>query len=144
MTEHHPVYGENEAYDAKVERESAAKKAYMQVTLEKVAKERRLFEAKQALEQAKAAEQQARFNYQQAVIATASAKRTVADADKDLRTGRRAINAQLQSEAAARGDKTYLTGTPCRNGHAAYRYVSSGACVECDRIGWKDGRLASA
>ena len=27
--------------------------------------------------------------------------------------------------------KTYKTGKPCKNGHIAERYVSTGACVEC-------------
>ena len=29
------------------------------------------------------------------------------------------------------GENTYQTGRPCRNGHIAYRYTQSGACVEC-------------
>lgn len=38
---------------------------------------------------------------------------------------------RLRKEAAARGDKTYFTGKPCRRGHIAARTVSTGNCVEC-------------
>lgn len=34
-------------------------------------------------------------------------------------------------EAHDRKLNKYFTGVPCRKGHKAYRYVSSGACSEC-------------
>lgn len=36
-----------------------------------------------------------------------------------------------RKEAIERGSMTYFTGKPCRNGHRAYRYTSSGACSKC-------------
>lgn len=38
---------------------------------------------------------------------------------------------QMKLAAAARGDKTFDTGVPCKNGHLALRYTSTGACLEC-------------
>lgn len=161
MQETHPKYGENAHYDAQVEREAAARRALQEVVVDKVRQEKELIEARKALARAKELEVEARIEYQQECIrlktieneakgkyqqardAVAAAKQAAVEADKALRSGRRAYNARMQAEARERGDKTYLTGTPCRNGHATYRYVSSGACVECDRIGWKNGRLAS-
>lgn len=161
MQENHPKYGENAHYDAQVQREAAARRAMMEKVVERDRQEREARETKAALARAKETEAAARLAYQEECIrlktmendakqeyqkakaATAAARQIALEADQALRSGRRAKNAQLQAEARARGDKTYLTGTPCRNGHATYRYVSSGACVECDRIGWRDGRLAS-
>lgn len=161
MRESHPKYGENPHYDAKVERESAARRALEETVVDKDRQEKELVEARKRLARAKELEVEARIAYQQECVrlkvmdnaakqayqeakdAVTEAKKAAVEADKVLRSGRRAYNARMQAEARARGDKTYLTGTPCRNGHATYRYVSSGACVECDRIGWKDGRLAS-
>lgn len=37
------------------------------------------------------------------------------------------------SAAARAGLKTYYTGKPCKRGHLALRFVSSGNCVECSR-----------
>lgn len=34
----------------------------------------------------------------------------------------------------AAGSRTFITGQPCRRGHHAERYASSGQCVECRRI----------
>ena len=34
-------------------------------------------------------------------------------------------------EAHALGMKTYDTGRPCKNGHRALRYVTTGSCVKC-------------
>jgi hypothetical protein len=42
--------------------------------------------------------------------------------------------------ALAAGLKRFMTGRACRNGHVAERYVSSGACVECDRKLWQQVR----
>ena len=38
-----------------------------------------------------------------------------------------------RQDARARGQKTYFTGEPCKNGHVAYRYVQSGTCSQCLR-----------
>lgn len=40
-------------------------------------------------------------------------------------------------DAKAAGLKRFMTGRACRNGHVAERYVTSGACVECDRKLWQ-------
>lgn len=42
--------------------------------------------------------------------------------------------------AKAQGLKRYRTGRACRNGHVAERYVTSRACVECDRKNWQSVR----
>lgn len=36
-----------------------------------------------------------------------------------------------RSEAVERHAKHYYTGRPCKSGHVALRYVSTGSCVEC-------------
>lgn len=36
-------------------------------------------------------------------------------------------------EAYAQGSTRYFTGVPCKQGHVAQRYVSSGACLDCQR-----------
>lgn len=36
-------------------------------------------------------------------------------------------------EARERGLYTYFTGKPCKRGHLAFRYVSTGVCQECNR-----------
>ena len=36
-----------------------------------------------------------------------------------------------RDEAHAQGKRLYYTGEPCRRGHTAERYVSTGACREC-------------
>ena len=37
-----------------------------------------------------------------------------------------------RSEGLALGRKRYYTGKPCKNGHDAQRFVSTGACVACN------------
>jgi hypothetical protein len=37
--------------------------------------------------------------------------------------------------AARRGLSRYFTGEPCARGHLAERYVLSGTCLECNRLG---------
>lgn len=39
------------------------------------------------------------------------------------------------------GFKRYFTGRPCRRGHIVERYVSSGKCIECQRLNGKQDRL---
>lgn len=39
-----------------------------------------------------------------------------------------------REEARARGDRFYIDGSTCRDGHTAERYVSHGACVPCAKI----------
>lgn len=33
--------------------------------------------------------------------------------------------------AALQGQRRYFTGIPCKHGHTAQRFTSSGGCVEC-------------
>ncbi len=40
-------------------------------------------------------------------------------------------NTQDRHDAAKAGRKVYFTGTPCKRGHLAHRYVSNGGCLEC-------------
>jgi hypothetical protein len=37
------------------------------------------------------------------------------------------------SQARAQGLKRFYNGKPCKRGHRAERFVSSGGCVDCDR-----------
>lgn len=37
-------------------------------------------------------------------------------------------------DAKESGEPTYYTGTPCRHGHDARRYTTSGRCVECHNV----------
>jgi hypothetical protein len=97
-----------------------------------------------AVKQREAEEEDARAELEAAKQRLKDARKAYALVDTDFRAGRRAQNARLQEEAMAVGAKTYITGTACRNGHVSPRYTSSGACVLCDRIGWKDGRLRTA
>jgi len=41
------------------------------------------------------------------------------------------INNRPKQQAAARGEKFYTTGVPCRNGHVGPRYTNGGECYEC-------------
>lgn len=43
----------------------------------------------------------------------------------------RAEAAAARIEALSAGCKVYLTGNPCRNGHTAFKYVSTGGCTTC-------------
>lgn len=38
-----------------------------------------------------------------------------------------------RQQAIAQGSNVYRTGRPCKNGHVADRYVSTGGCIECLR-----------
>lgn len=42
-----------------------------------------------------------------------------------------------KSEAKAAGHTHYFTGLPCKHGHKAPRYVSSGQCVACQHEAYK-------
>lgn len=52
-------------------------------------------------------------------------------ADGDMRGIRRELSTRRQALIA--GELTYFTGKPCKNGHIAPRYVSTGGCLECLR-----------
>lgn len=53
------------------------------------------------------------------------------------------MNAKLQPQVISRraaftaGLKRYFTGEPCRKGHIAERYVSTGGCLDCASAGFK-------
>tara|TARA_R110000822_G_scaffold226633_2_gene359332 strand:- start:127 stop:597 length:471 start_codon:yes stop_codon:yes gene_type:complete len=144
MIEHdHPAFGDDPAYDARVARESAMKRAKYAAVLENVRLERTLDDLANQLAKAQNTEAQRKAALDRAKQDVRVLKQQIKEADPTRGAHRRAENARLQAEAVERGDKTYTTGLPCRNGHYAYRYVSSGACTECDRIGWKDGKLRS-
>lgn len=40
----------------------------------------------------------------------------------------------LKSDAIVQGKMVFYTGKPCRAGHIAQRYVTSGRCIECIRL----------
>lgn len=144
MIEHdHPAFGDDPAYDAQVAREAAMKRAKYSAVAERVRLERTLEDLANQLAKAQNTEAERKAALDEAKEAVRVLKQKIKDTDPTRGAHRRAENARLQAEAVARGDKTYTTGLPCRNGHYAYRYVSSGACTECDRIGWKDGKLRS-
>ncbi len=39
-----------------------------------------------------------------------------------------------RKEAISAGKSVYYTGKVCKNGHDAVRYVTSGTCIECQRL----------
>jgi len=135
------VMGENPQYDEAAERMLAATRAHYALVEGNVAHEQHKNDLKEALATAQRLEEKARLMLDDAKLAVRRAKAELARADTDLRSHRRAENARLQKEAESVGAKTYATNTPCRHGHFSPRYTSSGACVECDRIGWEDGKL---
>ena len=142
MIEHdHPAFGDDPAYDAQVARESALKRAKYAAVLENVRLERTLDDLANQLAKAQNTEAERKAALDNAKEVVRVLKKQMKEADPTRGAHRRAENARLQAEAVERGEKTYVTGMPCRNGHHASRYVSSGACTECDRIGWKDGKL---
>lgn len=42
-----------------------------------------------------------------------------------------AMEVTTRNEAHSQGKKFYFTGHPCKNGHLAARYVSTGGCTDC-------------
>ena len=43
------------------------------------------------------------------------------------------IMGKARAEAIANGSQTYQTGKPCKHGHFSPRYVTTHACVECQK-----------
>lgn len=39
-----------------------------------------------------------------------------------------------RKEAIAQAKSVYFTGVECKKGHIDYRYVTSGTCLECQRL----------
>lgn len=148
MTDHfHPEHGASPEYDEQVERESERKRAFYN----KVARNHKLEKLKDELEH--------RYNvmHDEYVVALGQGSNSfeckAAKARMDLeeklllsfddvvKRSDAQTNKEIREQATAAGEKTYMPVTACRNGHYARRYVSSGACTECDKIGWKDGKL---
>lgn len=144
MKNGHPQPGDIPSYDRKVEAEGALKRQYYKLLQDKIEHERKLKDAREEFEKLSQAEMEARAVHEDLRLKVKAAREALKVIDADFRAHRRAENARLQAEALASGSKTYVTGSLCRNGHLSPRYTSSGACVECDRIGWKDGRLKGA
>lgn len=46
----------------------------------------------------------------------------------------RTLTRQAQSEARCAGSKTYSTGIPCKRGHICPRFLSTRACIECNKL----------
>lgn len=126
--------GENTRYDAQVARTAERKHARYADIDRKVALEKQMLEQKDiiARQQEYVQEQQQKLKHM---------KDELKEMEKLHKSGSRVASVQAQEAARAAGEKTYMTGLPCKNGHYARRYTSSGACTECDRIGWKDGKL---
>lgn len=40
----------------------------------------------------------------------------------------------LRKDAILQSKTVYYTGKPCKNGHDDFRYVTSGTCIECQRL----------
>jgi FKBP-type peptidyl-prolyl cis-trans isomerase len=159
------AYGQNPVYDARVKAEQEGKRAFYAQVVAKHAQETELRQQQQAIDDAWAVYKQKVQNTDKMKEKLAQAERAVAAAAKEASEARRAALAaesklkamtrqaekpvrvkpsgQLRQEALERGEKTFLTGVPCKHGHYARRYTSSGACVECDKIGWSAGQLKS-
>jgi hypothetical protein len=39
-----------------------------------------------------------------------------------------------RKDAIKEAKSVYYTGKPCKNGHITLRYVTSGTCIECQRL----------
>ena len=127
-------HGENPKYDAKTARDAERKQARYADIERKVALEARIEILKKDIDEAVGVEEDAKARVK-------ALRAELKEVEKLLKGSNRTANVQAQEEARAAGEKTYMTGLPCKNGHYARRYTSSGACTECDRIGWKDGKL---
>lgn len=48
-----------------------------------------------------------------------------------MKTVSRKLAKQLREEALSKGLKSYSTGVPCKKGHIAEKYTSTGGCIQC-------------
>jgi len=144
----HPDFGESKEYDAKVERESEQKRAFYK----RVARQHEFEKHKDELEQryndrleeylrAKESAGERSFECKAAKARMELEEKLLMSFDDVMKRNDAQTNKTLREQATLAGEKTYMPVTACRNGHYARRYVSSGACTECDKIGWKDGKL---
>lgn len=126
--------GENARYDAQVARKAEQIRAHHEHVEQKAKLEQRIRVLRDDIDSI--LEEEAKGKQQVKAM-----RAELKELEKLLKGSNRTANIQAQAEARAAGEKTYMTGLPCKNGHYARRYTSSGACCECDRIGWKDGKL---
>jgi hypothetical protein len=146
--------GQNPAYDAAVAQREQKRHAQLERVEEKHEAERerialrvRLIAEQTELERLRKRNEQAALRLKQRAEKLLAAhkqalaeqrakvdelKRKLSSEDDRRRDRQHAL--ECRREAEATGAKTYLTGLACRNGHVAPRYVSSGACVECDAM----------
>lgn len=146
--------GENPEYDRQVEKEAEATKALYEQAVARHARQveelelrKQLRAEEEALEQLRQTlERKLQKERERVAKLEQKHKKELAEQRKkisELRT--RLLPASekkrerehvilCRKEAEASGAKTYLTGLPCRNGHVAPRYVSSGACAACDAM----------
>ena len=139
----YPKYGSSKAYDEQVEKNSEKKRAFYSSIARQHAIEKDQREAEQKYAEAFLHLQELEPAYFAAKADTSAAKKRLEGVEEEAKRKDNDRNKTARDEAAAAGEKTYMPVTPCRNGHYARRYVSSGACTECDKIGWKDGKLRS-
>jgi hypothetical protein len=52
----------------------------------------------------------------------------------DVLTSAKERKITTRDEARVRGLKSYFTGKACIHGHLAERRITTGVCIECDRI----------
>lgn len=145
--DYHPEHGASPEYDEQVERESESKRAfYKNVSrrhkLERLKDdlERRYYELREEFALARHHGEHS-FEYKAAEARMQLEEKLIISFDDIVRRSDAQTNKEIREQATAAGEKTYMPVTACRNGHYARRYVSSGACTECDKIGWKDGKL---
>jgi hypothetical protein len=146
--------GENLAYDTEVEKQEAVRHAQYERIQEKHEAERQRIALREQLvleqntldkmrERAEVSVRRAKERAERIALTQKQAltaqrikveelKRKLSPEDDRRRDRLHAVASRREAEAA--GAKTYLTGLACRNGHVAHRYVSSGACVECDAM----------
>ena len=140
-TSHYPAFGVSKEYDEQVERESERKRAFYKSVAKKHQLELAQQEAERNYAEALRKLQQLEPAYKAAKAEASAAKKQLNSVQSSSRRKDNDENKALREQAALAGEKTYMPVTACRNGHYARRYVSSGVCAECDRIGWKDGKL---
>lgn len=145
----HPSFGVSKEYDEQVEKESERKRAFYKSVsrnhdLEKLKDEleQRYYDRRDEFKSVLHHGEHS-FEYRAAEARMQLEERLLLSVDDVVKRNDSQTNKTIRDEAIAAGEKAYMPVTPCRNGHYARRYVSSGACTECDRIGWKDGKLRS-
>lgn len=128
-----PSFGQNAAYDKQQEEVLERKRAFYRDLDRRIALERTIEQATKELTVVQARYDRAKRVTDRLRQRANELKMEIDVKSRALKSRTRKEKRDARQEAIDRGEKTYVTGDPCRNGHYAPRYVTSGACVACDR-----------